>query len=523
MTKYFKNAKLLLFFAIVVSLIAVALPSVLIYFISIFIDNVTLNKITDFENNSIIIIAILGVLSILFLYLSYFLKDKLKMKFNVQLNKNITNVISNLSSKEVETNKSGTYLFWLKQRSQIISQTIFDLGFTFINMSFSLLFSLIVLFFLSWKIALIGLSITIVCAFIPLFLSSLAGNLHAKFNDESEKNISSLKNCFDSFMMLYYLNKEDKFTERANQIFEKNLNLVKTKQNKVILLEIINSSFLLIADISFFIVLGYYIYYENAGIGLLFTIPSVFSTLIYFFRITIYFFQQYVSTKEYIKLFADVKEHKIENKLLEFNKLEIKDLHFNYEDKQIIKNFNFVFEKGKKYAIIGPSGSGKSTFLKILLKEIEEYQGKILVNNQDLKNVDLKVWKNSFTYLDSKDFIFNDTVYNNVSLWEENKFEKVKEALIKVNLKNVDINDNVDKIINLSTGERQKINFARHFFRDKKVLFLDEALANLDKENVINIENLLLEDPSLTLINVTHHLKEPQKYDYVINLEDLWN
>lgn len=187
----------------------------------------------------------------------------------------------------------------------------------------------------------------------------------------------------------------------------------------------------------------------------------------------------------------------------------------------IFKDFNFKFEKGKKYAISGPSGAGKSTLISILLRQIplSDEQGTILLNGQNYQEIDFDTFKNTMTFLDSKEFVFNTSIYNNVSFWEQNQEQKVKDALEKASYPVEDIwleLNNWDA--NLSTGQKQRINIARHFYRNKKLLILDEALANLDKENASKIKQNLFNDKELTLIHISHHLDADDKYDHIIKI-----
>lgn len=211
---------------------------------------------------------------------------------------------------------------------------------------------------------------------------------------------------------------------------------------------------------------------------------------------------------------------------INFKKIEIKNLTFGYEneEKKIFDNFNFVFEIGKKYAIVGPSGSGKSTLIDILTKNIENYEGKILVDGKDLKSIDKTPYYNSFTFLDSTEFIFKDSIYNNVTLWETNNETSAYEALKKAQLskKILDKFSQKDSFENLSTGEKQRINFAIHFYRNKNFLILDEALSNLDKNNVEALSKQLFSNKDLLLINVTHHLDENNNdYDEIIRMNEI--
>ncbi|SYV97566.1 ABC transporter ATP-binding protein, partial [Mycoplasmopsis edwardii] len=131
----------------------------------------------------------------------------------------------------------------------------------------------------------------------------------------------------------------------------------------------------------------------------------------------IFLIQNLVSYKEYIKEFFKNDKFEVNSNSIVINEITVKNLSFKYDDVEIFSNFNFKFIKGKKYAIVAPSGFGKSTFAKILMKQITDYGGTILINHENLNKIENYVLFNSITFLDNSENLFNDTVANNISLW----------------------------------------------------------------------------------------------------------
>ncbi|WP_416388969.1 ATP-binding cassette domain-containing protein [Mycoplasmoides fastidiosum] len=276
--------------------------------------------------------------------------------------------------------------------------------------------------------------------------------------------------------------------------------------------------------------MGYFIlfiYIDGASsIGLIAAIPVILQSLIYSIRWIGLYISQYKSVKELADEYEipakNINTISIESNY-KFDSLKICNLNFSYKDnKPLFKNLNLSFEKGKKYALIGPSGSGKTTLLNLITKQLDNYQGEIILNGINVKDIEDSNYKTTFTFLDSEEFVFNDTVYNNISLWTPDQEPKVKKALDLASYSIEDLNLQLNnENSNISSGQKQRINFARFFFDNKNLLILDEALANLDKENVAKIEKNLFDNPELTLINVTHHLKNPEKYHKIYRMEDL--
>lgn len=202
--------------------------------------------------------------------------------------------------------------------------------------------------------------------------------------------------------------------------------------------------------------------------------------------------------------------------------IRIENLSFGYDTNlPILENFNLDIKKGGKYLLTGDSGSGKSTLLKILIGDLEDYSGKIMVDGHQLKDVD----SHSFIqYIDQDNYLFNTSYKENVALWNNYVKTEIAEALNKAA---ADFVDDIDKVVenngtNLSGGQKQRIGLARAFIQKKSVILFDEGTSSLDKKNTLLIENLLLEDNELTVVMVSHHPLEENihKFDQIISISD---
>jgi len=211
------------------------------------------------------------------------------------------------------------------------------------------------------------------------------------------------------------------------------------------------------------------------------------------------------------------------------NKLEIEDLSYSYDNREeVISNINYVFEKGKKYAIVGESGCGKSTLLKILMNQIDNYQGKIKIDDNDIKSFDPSSYYNKVTLIQQNVFMFKDTIKNNICLYNdfpEKKFNKViKQSGL---LKTISLHEKgIDTIVGegkvqLSGGELNRIAIARALIKDAEILLVDEATSALDKVTAYEIEKTLT-NLDKTLIAITHQMDETilDKYDEILVMKD---
>lgn len=178
-------------------------------------------------------------------------------------------------------------------------------------------------------------------------------------------------------------------------------------------------------------------------------------------------------------------------------------------NKETTLNINNTFVSPFKILICGDSGTGKSTLLKLIRGDILPDSGKIIAINNDGNELSMS---NSTAYISQTPYIFDTSLLENITLFQSDKFTKAQviEALKKVSL--YDELGGIDSLNyqcgamgkNLSGGQIQRLEIARAVLRNKQLLLVDEATANLDKNNSEKIRNLLFNLP-IPVIEVAHH------------------
>ena len=221
----------------------------------------------------------------------------------------------------------------------------------------------------------------------------------------------------------------------------------------------------------------------------------------------------------------DLLEQDSENDNKENIEQNIKKISLDNVGQKISDNFSLdkltmTFEKGKKYAIVGKSGSGKSSIIKLLTEYGPDYTGRVLIDGHELSGLN----KACESGLYQQTYIFSDTVFNNVTLYQDYSKDEVIEALRKAGIYDTiqKLPGGVDEKIqengkNFSGGELQRIALARLFLRNKTMTFLDEITSGLDNATAYEIEKRLL-DEDMTIISITHRYNKAlmQKYDEII-------
>lgn len=182
---------------------------------------------------------------------------------------------------------------------------------------------------------------------------------------------------------------------------------------------------------------------------------------------------------------------------------EIKDIRFEnvtlyYDNKKALDNLSFSVKKGETIAFVGDSGGGKSSIVNLLVRFYDPTSGKVLFNNKDIKEFDVKSIRKKIALVTQRVYIFRDTVAQNVAYGEEFDEKRVIEALKLANAfefviqMEKGIYSNLDEFgANLSGGQRQRIALARAIYKNPEVLILDEATSALDTKSEQKIQDAL--------------------------------
>lgn len=216
----------------------------------------------------------------------------------------------------------------------------------------------------------------------------------------------------------------------------------------------------------------------------------------------------------------------------DWQEIEVKNISWRYPSAQkwILKNVSITIEKGKSIAFVGVSGAGKTTFADIILGLFEPCEGRICVDNLNIKEV-LEKYNNFISFVPQNVYLLDDSVRNNVAFGISEKEiddRKVWRSLEQACLKEF-IEDQEEKLdmkigekgIKLSGGQRQRIAIARALYNDPDILVLDEATSALDTETETAImESINSLHGKKTLIIIAHRLTTIQNCDVIYRIED---
>lgn len=208
--------------------------------------------------------------------------------------------------------------------------------------------------------------------------------------------------------------------------------------------------------------------------------------------------------------------------------LKIDNVTFGYNrlSNPVITNFSLDAKNGDIIAVVGASGSGKSTLSKLISGLYDVWDGKILYDGKNIKEIDHEVFVASIAVVDQDIVIFNDTIENNIKMWDEtisdeDMIKAAKDAGIYdvIAAKQYGFKENLlEGGKNLSGGERQRLEIARALAINPSIIILDEATSALDAKTEYEVVKAI-KARNITCIIIAHRLSTIKDADNIIVLE----
>lgn len=210
------------------------------------------------------------------------------------------------------------------------------------------------------------------------------------------------------------------------------------------------------------------------------------------------------------------------------DKISFNHIDFSYTTTPVLTDFNLDIHKGEMVALVGPSGSGKTTVMDLVERFYDPVAGAITLDGVDIRNYDIPSYRALFSLVSQDIVLFNDTLYNNITMGKDASEEEVLEAIRIANLENfvATLENGVyhqlsDRGLNLSGGQRQRISIARAVLRNAPILLLDEATSAMDTQSErfvqMALDNVM---KNRTVIVVAHRLSTIQHADNIVVLEN---
>lgn len=211
------------------------------------------------------------------------------------------------------------------------------------------------------------------------------------------------------------------------------------------------------------------------------------------------------------------------------NSIELKDVHFGYNDKEVLHGVSLTIKPGSVNALVGPSGSGKSTIAKLIASLWNCDSGTITLGGVDLKDLPLQDCVNYIAYVSQENYLFDMSIMENIRLGKKDASDNdVIEACKECGCHEfiMSLENGYDTICgssgsHLSGGEKQRICIARAMLKDAPIVILDEATSYTDPENEAVIQSCLASlIQGKTLLVIAHRLSTISNADCIFVVND---
>ena len=492
---------ILLILVIIKSLLTVANIAIIAYAI----DGLVALNAWQFVGALAIRFAMNGILSY-----SNFLFSVRQEKFiqlvNTELREEIAEKLRKANYMEITKREFPEYVSWMTNDMERISSLGLPMFFAITESVLTVLLSIGVILTYHWSILLFLVVLISGLLVIPKLFEPHTKKVLESYSATQEKFSSNVQNLLEGYSVFYALNKMNTFKNRvqfeSSVVKDAVVRLIRAFMLSGIASGAVNS----LGQSLSAILVGYLVVNGIVSIGVMGSIGSFTGMLFGKVSLIAQNLVQYKSVQVYFDKYESILPDEMLQEELELkNSLELRAVEVAVNGKKIVKPTSFTIEKGKKYALV----------------ENNDYSGEVLLDGKELSKEQVVQLRSIVHYNPQKNHLFNATVKENITLWDNSKKISLPEDLGIQQFCQLD--DAVtEHSSQLSGGQRQRISIARALTQSYKILLFDESTASLDMESAARIEKMILSNPELTVIMVTHHFIEENRnlFDHVIQLEN---
>lgn len=531
---YNKSFYLVIFFAVILSVITTVTP----YLLKVVVDDYIIPK--DYSGMTLIILLMIIALTVevLFMFCFTYYSNWLGQKVIKDIRVKIFDKIINLKMSFFDKNSVGRLVTRAVNDIETIA-SIFSQGlFTIIADLFKMLVILLVMVIISFRLTFVVLLIFPILIYATRVFQKAMKKAFELVRSEVANLNSFVQERISGIKIVQIFNRE--------KIEEDKFNTINIKHRDAWLKTVwINSIFFPIAEISGSICVGLLVWYggvNNANgidisIGTLFLFITMSGLLFRPLRqIADRFNTLQMGMVAVDRIFSIFENDSIINETGDIDetnfkgKIDFRNVRFSYiSNIEVLKGISFSVKPGETLAIVGPTGSGKTTIINLISRLYNLNSGQINIDDRSINEYKLNCLRSNIGVILQDVFLFADTIHNNVTLFDENisKDEVInaaKELGIHEFIMSLPENYkfNVQERGNtLSAGQKQLIAFMRVLIKNPDILILDEATSSIDSYSEDLIKNATKKiTKNKTSIIIAHRLATIEAASTIIYMED---
>ncbi len=518
---------------ILTSMISLALPLIVRNMINAVVVLKNSDLLNSLTRDLVIIILFQAAFAITHNYILGFIGHRVTADFRIELFSHI----QSLSLRFFQSRRVGEILSRMSSDITVIQNALVSIPVAVLRQTITLLGALAIIFYLNWKLTgLILLVLPPLMLFARIFGKRLR-NLSEKVQDKIAQALVVLEEVASSIKIVKSYTREPyekkRFENEIESAFEQSVGKVR-----------ISSSFgPLILGLTF-LVSTILIWYGGQQVMQGTTTPGELAAFFLYALIMAgpigTFVKIYTQLQETLGAMRRVNEILDIKPLVNSPENPVKltslkghvcfsEVIFGYEaDTPVLNNISFDIRPGKTVALIGPSGAGKSTIVQLLLRFFDPQSGKIQIDGDDLKSLDLESYLSQVALVPQETLLFGGTIRENILYGKLDATDtEMIEASKSANAHEfiVEFSNGYDTLVGekgakLSGGERQRIAIARALLKNPKVLVLDEATSALDNQSEMLIQEALEKlMVGRTTFIIAHRLSTVHNADKIIVLD----
>ena len=333
---------------------------------------------------------------------------------------------------------------------------------------------------------------------VVIFTVSRKGiTLYSKHQQSVDQLVRKVRENITGVRVIKALSRSDYEKEAFADI---NKQVVKRETKAAMVMAITNPTMNFILNLGWVAIIIVGAYRVNAGLCKVGTIVAfltyftiILNSLMMITRLFMMFSKAYASAMRIDEVMSQTEDLKVlENKYPPSEEadyhIEFKNVSFSYNGiKNNLENICFKIKRGESLGIIGATGAGKSTIIRLLMRLYDIEEGEILINGINIKEIDKGILRKMFGVVFQNDTIFEDTIYENISLGRDIPLKNVDKAAEYANIK-----EHIEKMesgydsavairgANLSGGQKQRVLIARALAGNPQILILDDSSSALD-------------------------------------------